>query len=339
MATQYSNENKGKAGTLALARWVAAALSALLLASPALVLAQKTTVRIGHFPNVTHVQALVAHQLSRQNKGWFEQRLGKDVEVQWFTYNAGPSATEALFANAIDATYVGPSPALNGYFRSKGEDIRILAGAVNGGAALVVRDGAGIKTPADFKGRKFASPQLGNTQDVEFRAWLKRQGYRVTQTGGDVRILPTENPDQLAMLARGDIDGAWTVEPWVSRLELEAKGQVFLEQKDTVTTVLVSSAKFLKDKPELARKVLAAHRELTDWIKANPAEAKKLAQAELTAITRREMPAALLERSWGRLQLTNTVARASLEQFVKDAQDAGFIRDTVDLARLLPDIK
>src|SRR5437763_5296656 len=127
--------------------------------------ADKTVLRVGHFPNITHVQALVAHNLSRQGKGWFEQRLGGDVEIQWFIYNAGPSAMEAIFANSIDLTYVGPSPALNAYAKARGEDIRIIAGAVEGGAALVVQPGAGLRTPADFRGKKIGTPQLGNTQD------------------------------------------------------------------------------------------------------------------------------------------------------------------------------
>jgi NitT/TauT family transport system substrate-binding protein len=313
-------------------RLAAVLLVCVFFSGPAL--AQKTVVRLGHFPNVTHAQALVAHALSRQGKGWFEQRLGPGVEIQWFVYNAGPSATEAIFADAIDATYVGPSPALNAYFRSRGDEIRILAGAVEGGAALVVR-GEIIRSREDFRGRRFATPQLGNTQDVEFRAWLKKQGYRVTQTGGDVRLVPAANPDQLLLFSRGEIDGAWTVEPWVSRLELEANGKIFLEQKDTVTTVLVSSAKFLKERGELARGLAQAHRELTDWIRAHPAEAKALARAELTALARRDMPAPLLERSWSRLRFTDAVSRASLEEFVKDAREAGFIRDAVDLGRLL----
>jgi len=321
-------------------RTLGALLAALsLLAASVAPAAGKTILRVGHFPNVTHVQALVAHALSRQGRGWFEQRLSPGVEIQWFTYNAGPSATEAIFAGALDLTYIGPSPALNAYFRSQGEEIRILSGAVNGGAALVLRTEAGIKTPAEFRGRKFATPQLGNTQDVEFRAWLKKQGYRVTQTGGDVRILPTQNPDQLALFARGEIDGAWTVEPWVSRLETEAKGTLFLEQKDTVTTILVSSAKFLKAQPAIARQFLRAHRELTEWIRAHPAEAKALAQSELAALTRRSMSQDLLDRAWSRLVITNSISRESLEQFVLDAKDAGFLAATRDLGALLPELE
>ena len=129
--------------------------------------AEPVVLRVGHFPNVTHAQGVIAHR-----NGWFEQRLGPDVKIQWFVYNAGPSAMEAIFANSIDLTYVGPSPALNAYSKSRGDEVRILAGAANGGAALVVQPDGRIKVPADFRGKKVATPQLGNTQDVECRAWL-----------------------------------------------------------------------------------------------------------------------------------------------------------------------
>src|SRR6266478_1834016 len=206
---------------------------------------EKTVIRFGHFPNITHAQGVIAHALTRQGKGWFEQRLGPNVKIQWFTYNAGPSAMEAIFAGSLDVTYVGQGPALNAYFKSNGAEIRVLADAANGGAALVIKPDGSIKTAADFRGKKIATPQLGNTQDISCRAWLKAKGFKVTQTGGDVTVLPTANPDQLALFQNGGVDAVWTVEPWVTRLEREAKARVFLEDKDVITTWLVSSVKFL----------------------------------------------------------------------------------------------
>src|SRR5512132_3336646 len=221
------------------------AIIGMFLLSPFSGAQEKTAIRFGHFPNITHAQGVIAHALSRQGKGWFEQRLGPNVEIQWFTYNAGPSAMEAIFAGSLDVTYVGPSPALNAYFKSNGEEIRVIAGAANAGAALVVKSDSPIKTAADFRGKKIATPQLGNTQDISCRAWLKAQGFKVTQTGGDVTVLPTANPDQLPLFQNGGVDAVWTVEPWVTRLERDAKARVFLEDKDIITTWLVSTAKFL----------------------------------------------------------------------------------------------
>ena len=232
----------------------------------------QTTLRVGLFPNVTHAQALVAKNLSREGHGWFEERLG--VKIEWFVFNAGPSAMEAIFARSIDFTYVGPSPTVNAYARANGRDVRVVAGAMRGGEALVVR-GDGIKKVEDFRDKTIATPQLGNTQDVECRAWLINNGIRVTLVGGDARVLPTANPDILSLFQQGKLDAAWTVEPWVSRLLTEAGGRIFLEPEDTVTTVLVGREEFLTANPDLSRKFVVAHRELTQWIRDHPEEAQQ----------------------------------------------------------------
>src|ERR1041385_5085072 len=158
----------------------------MFLLSPFAGAQEKTIIRFGHFPNITHAQGVIAHALSRQGKGWFEERLGPGVAIQWFTYNAGPSAMEAIFAGSLDVTYVGPSPAINAHLKSDGAEIRVISGAANAGAALAIKADSTIKTAGDFRGKKIATPQLGNTQDISCRAWLKAQGFTVTQTGGDV---------------------------------------------------------------------------------------------------------------------------------------------------------
>src|ERR1041384_2623947 len=267
----------------------------LLLLFAAISARAETVIRVGHFPNVTHAQGVIAHR-----SGWFEKKLGPDVKIQWFIYNAGPSAMEAIFADSIDLTYVGPSPALNAYSKSRGDEVRIVAGAANGGAGLVVQPDGRIKAPGDFRGQKVATPQLGNTQDVACRAWLAAQGFKVTQLGGDVLVLPTANPDQLNLFKQQQVDAVWTVEPWVSRLEMESGAKVFVEEKDTITTVLTSSAKFLRDHRDLARKFTQAHAELTEWIQKHPDEAQKIVREELSAETTRQIPAELIARSWKR---------------------------------------
>ena len=297
--------------------------------------AETTTLRIGHFPNITHAQGLIAHQLSRRGEGWFEQRLGKNIRLDWYVYNAGPSAMEAIFARALDMSYVGPNPSMNAYARSQGEEIRIIAGSANGGAALVVHNNEDIRVPEDFRGKIIATPQLGNTQDVSCRAWVLAQGYRVTQTGGDVTILPTANPDQLALFTRAEIDGAWTVEPWVSRLELEGGGRVYHEEKDTITTVLVSSVAFLQEHRELVKAFAKAHAELTAWIQGHPEEAQALVQAELATETTRSMSPQLISHAWPRLHFTNELSMTSLEKFIAAARQAGFLRHDVDFSRLV----
>jgi NitT/TauT family transport system substrate-binding protein len=305
----------------------------LLISSNAL--AQVFTLRVGHFPNITHVQALVAHSLSRQGKGWFEQHLGPNVKIEWFVYNAGPSAMEAIFAKSIDLTYVGANPAINAYVKSRGFEVRIVAGAANGGAALVVQPDLSATSPRDFKGRKIATPQLGNTQDVSARAWLSDGGLQITITGGDAQVLPTANPDQLLLFKTKQVDAVWTVEPWVARLESEASGKVLLEESDAVTTVLVSSVHLLQTQRDLVRKFVAAHAELTDWIKTHPAEAQTLAREELDAETRTTMSADLVERAWPRIVLTTEVSKDGLALFLKRVRSAGFLREIPDVSQLV----
>src|SRR3954449_5178889 len=290
-----------------------------LLCSLGLTAEAETKLRVGHFPNITHAQALVAHNLSRQGKGWFEEKLGRDVKIEWFVYNAGPSAMEAIFARSIDLTYVGPGPALNAYAKSTGSEIRLIAGAANGGAGLVVQPDQNLKAPADFRGKRIATPQLGNTQDVSCRAWLVSGGLKITQLGGDAQVLPTANPDQLALFQQKKVDAVWTVEPWLSRLEKEAGGKVLVEERDVATTVLVSSVKFLNERRDRAKKFAQAHAELTDWIAKNPEEAQKLIRSELLAETKSDVSADVIAAAWKRIVLTPEVPRAAVESFVQNS--------------------
>ena len=296
---------------------------------------EKKVIRFGHFPNITHAQGVIAHALSRQGKGWFEERLGPGIEIQWFTYNAGPSAMEAVFAGSLDITYVGQGPALNAHFKSNGEEIRVISGAANAGAALVVKADSPIKAPADFRGKKIATPQMGNTQDISCRAWLKAQGFNVTQTGGDVIVLPTANPDQLGLFQSGGVDAVWTVEPWVTRLEREAQARIFLEDKDIITTWLVSSAKFLSGHRDFAKKIAAANVELTRWIQDHEAEAQKLLIEELKAETKADFPPDAVAQAWKRIKFTTDVPRELIAKAVQDGKDAGFLKGSTDTSRLI----
>ncbi len=282
-------------------------------------------IRMGGFPNVTHVQALVARNMSRHGEGWFERYL-PGYSIEWYTYNAGPTAMEALFGRTADLTYVGPSPALNAYAVSAGREVRILAGAVNGGAALMVAPGSNIHTPADFKGRSIATPQLGNTQDVSCRAWLTRNGLSCTLEGaGDCRVAPTPNSMQLQLMKQGDIDACWTVEPWVSRMESMADARILVQEPDVVTTVLVGRVGWLKHHPQEAATIIRAHRELTQWILDHPEEAQARVVEELTELTQAPMEPELVRSAWKRLRMTTEIDLPGLQQFVDDAQKAGLL--------------
>ncbi|MGB3390428.1 MAG: ABC transporter substrate-binding protein [Pseudaminobacter sp.] len=297
--------------------------------------AEDITVRVGYFPNITHAQALVARNFERQGRDWFAPWLGDGVKLEWYAYNAGPSAMEAIFAESLDLSYVGPNPAINAYARSGGEEIRILAGAVEGGSALVVQPVQSLTKPTDFRGKRIGTPQFGNTQDVAARAWLIAGGLRITQAGGDAHVLPTANPDQLALFKTRQLDAVWTVEPWVSRLELEAGGKILVEQRDAVTTLLVSRVAFLAQHRDLVSHFAIAHRELTKWINRHPDQAQRMIGDELKADFRIVMSAELLARAWNRMSLTSSISSSQLQAFVTGAQQVGFLRSMPDLSRLV----
>lgn len=305
-----------------------------LIAISSLSLAQSSVVvRVGAFPNITHPQAMIG-----KANGWFEKAMGPQVKIDWKTFSAGPSAIEALFAGAIDLTYVGPNPAINGYVRSNGEALRIIAGATSGGAALVVRSDSGIQKAQDFHGKRIASPQMGNTQDVALRAWLKANGLKTNDKGGDVQVIPIANPDQLTLFVKKELDGAWAPEPWASRLIREANGRLFLDERTLwpkgqfIAAHLIVSTKFLKDHPDEVKKWLAAHVELTDWINRHLPDAKQLLNQQISKEAGKALSPDVLNDSFGRLQVTYDPLKASLFNAARSAFDAGF------LGRQMPDL-
>jgi NitT/TauT family transport system substrate-binding protein len=319
-------------------RTITTAIAALAIAGCGKSNDQKTggqpILRVGFFPNITHAQGLIGfHETTTKGAdGWFEKATG--TKIEWYPFNAGPSAIEALLAGSIDITYVGPNPVLNGYTRTKGADIRVLTGAARGGASLVVQKDSGLKKPEDFRGKKIASPQLGGTQDIAARAWLKAGGLNITTSGGDAFVVPTQNPDQLDLFKRKELDGAWTVEPWVSRLELEAGAEQIIEQKDVVTTILASSVKSLNNKAELVKKLIVAHDALTEKITKEPDWAKPLVSAALQKATTKPIPAPLLDRAWPRLVFTTQVKQEDFTGLQRDAKSVGLLPEEADLGAL-----
>ncbi|HEX9969697.1 MAG TPA: ABC transporter substrate-binding protein [Acidimicrobiales bacterium] len=287
------------------------------------------TLRLGYFPNITHATALVGVE-----KATFAQRLGPD-RLETKVFNAGPAAVEALFSGALDATYIGPNPAINAFVKSKGEAVRIVAGATSGGAALVVRPD--IRSAADLRGKKVASPQLGGTQDVALRAWLKSNGLATNATGGgDVTVLPQENAQTLETFRSGAVAGAWVPEPWATRLVLEGGGTVLVDEASLwpggrfVTTHLVVRTEFLRKHPATVRRLLEGHAEATAFVNANAAEAQALANQGIEKATGKKLGAEVIASAWSRLAFTNDPVASSLRTSAEHATDLGLL-EKVDL--------
>src|SRR5438105_9299444 len=286
---------------------------------------EKVTLRLGYFNNITHAPAIVGLE-----KGIFADKLGPDVTLAPSVFNAGPAAVEAIFSGAIDATFVGPNPAINAFAKSNGQAVRIISGATSGGAFLVVNPS--ITKAADLKGKKVASPQLGNTQDVALRSWLKSQGLTTdTQGGGDVSIVPQDNAQALQAFESGAIAGAWVPEPWATRMVQEGKGKVLVDEKTLwpggqfVTTQLIVRTPFLKDHPDVVQHLLEGQVAATDFLNTNPAEAKTLVNQGLQKVTGKALPQSVIDAAWPNMTFTNDPIASSLRKGADNAKAVGLL--------------
>ena len=288
--------------------------------------AKNVTLRLGYFPNITHAQPLVG-----VGDGTFQKELGEHVKLETKTFNAGPAAIEALFAGQIDAAYVGPNPTINGYVKSNGDALRVVSGAASAGALFIVRPEANITKPADLAGKKFATPQLGGTQDVALRAYVQQNGLKTKENGGNVTVLPTANADTLTLFKKGDIDGAWLPEPWATRLVKEAGGRVFIDERtlwvngDFVTTNLVVRWEFLRKNPEAVERLIRANVQVTAFMNREPEKAKALVNEAIKGLTGAALSQEVIDSAWANLKFTHDPLASTLRKSATDAFKLGFL--------------
>lgn len=296
---------------------------------------EKQTVKIGYFPNITHSQAVAGIA-----NGKFQEALGNDIKIETKTFNAGPSEIEALFAGEIDLGYIGPNPAVNGYVKSKGESLRIISGATSGGAVLVLQPELAEKFKTEgtkvLEGKKIASPQQGNTQDVALRHYLKENNLE-----GKTEIVPIANADQLTMFVQKELDGAWAPEPWGARLVAEAGGKIAIDERDLwpnkkfCTANVIVNTKFLNEHRDLVKKWLTAHVELTKWINNNPKDAQEILNKEIERLTTKKLADDVLTKAWKRLDVTNDPVKDSVMTSADWAFEHGFLgEEKLDLTNL-----
>ncbi|MDR6506908.1 ABC transporter substrate-binding protein [Arthrobacter oryzae] len=285
--------------------------------------------KLGFFGNVTHAPALVGVK-----EGFIAKSLG-GTKLSTQVFNAGPAAIEALNAGAIDATYIGPNPAINSFVKSQGESVSIIAGAAAGGAQLVVKPE--IAAAADLKGKTLSTPQLGGTQDVALRAWLAGQGYKTNPDGsGDVAINPTENAQTLKLFQDGKLDGAWLPEPWASRLVLQAGAKVLVDEKDLwdgsltgkpgefPTTILIVNKKFAAEHPDTVKALLKGHAESVKWLNSAAADEKStVINAALKDASGAELKPDVIERSLKNIVFTVDPLAGAYKKLLQDGVDAG----------------
>ncbi|WP_202239317.1 aliphatic sulfonate ABC transporter substrate-binding protein [Actinacidiphila reveromycinica] len=283
-------------------------------------------VKIGYFPNLTHATALVGLK-----EGFFQQELG-GTKIKQATFNAGPAEIEALNAGSVDIGWIGPSPSINGYTQSNGSNLKIISGSASGGVKLVVNPKK-IKTVADLKGKKIATPQLGNTQDVALLNFIKSKGWKVdAQSGkGDVSVVRTDNSLTPQAYANGSIDGAWVPEPTASKL-VDEGAKVLLDEstlwpnKQFVITNVIVSQKFLKAHPDVVEAVLRGSVKTNAWINANPDKAKADANDQLKALTQKALPASQLDPAWKSITVLDDPLASTAKAEAQHAVDAGLLK-------------
>lgn len=284
--------------------------------------------KIGYFPNLTHATALVGIQ-----EGIIAKELGSTT-VEPSTFNAGPSEIEALNAGSIDIGFIGPSPAINGYTKSEGKSLRIIGGSASGGVKLVV-DPKRIRTLDDLKGKKIATPQLGNTQDVAFLNWMSEKGWKVDANSGkgDVSVVRTDNKVTPDAYRSGSIDGAWAPEPTASKLVAQGakvlldESTLWPDNKFVITNIIVSQ-KFLTEHPDVVEAVLRGTVDTNAWINANPDKAKASANAALKTLSGKELPAEVLDPAWKSIRFIDDPLAATLDTEAEHAVKAGLLEQT-----------
>jgi NitT/TauT family transport system substrate-binding protein len=282
---------------------------------------------VGYFPSILHAQALIG--LARQD---FQRQLGAETIVVPKLFHSGPSAIEALFAGEIDLSYVGPSPAITGFVRSQGQALRVIAGAASGGAVFVRREGITIGRSPDYVGKRFAAPQIGNTQDISLRIHLAGMGFLSRDRGGSVEVLALPSPDILTLFLRGEIDAAWVPEPWGAILIDKAHASLVIDERDLwpgrkfPAALLVASKRVLDENPQNVRQFLKAHLSVTHWIQQNPESAKQLLNQQLAAITRKPLPEKTLNEAFGRFEVTFEAMPLLLETFFQRARQLNYIK-------------
>jgi NitT/TauT family transport system substrate-binding protein len=294
------------------------------------------SVRLGYFANLTHAQALIG-----VGRGDFQKALGS-MPLKTSVFNAGPSAVEAMFAGELDLTYIGVGPSVNAYVKSKGQAVRIISGSANNGVIIVVRKDSGITKLEDLKGKRIATPQYGNTQDIAARIFVKQTlKDQVVKDGGTTDIQAVANAEQIGLFKQGQLDAAWAPEPWGTRLIHEAGATLLKEEKDLWDekkfniTIVLASKKFIDAYPELTAAFLKAHLELTDFIAKSPEQAAPIINEELKKLQGKPMAPEILKEALARVEFTAEPSQACIDKNAEWTFALGFIKEKPDVSGIL----
>ena len=305
---------------------VAVAVAVVIFSTQSANHERENTIRVAFFPNIGHSIAIVGME-----KGMFLEKLGNQTSIKTRLFDSGPQVIEAMFANEIDLAYVGPGPAINGFLKSDGKSLKILAGAASGGVSLVVHPNSEIKSPADFSGKRIAAPQIGNTQDVSLRNFLSENNLKPVEKGGTVYVINVVNPDIFTLFSKGDLDAAWVPEPWATRLVQQLGGVRLFQEKELwpdqkfSSVVFIVRSEFLEKHPDLVQKWLNVHVQTADWINKHRDETEIIYNDFLKKSTGKTLPPEMLHEAFSNLQITYDPIESSVYTFAERANSLGYL--------------
>lgn len=311
-----------------------ALLSALGIALNSSDTTHENKIRIAYFPNIGHAIPIVGIE-----KGFFEEKIGEQTEIETRVFDSGPQAIESLFANSVDVAYVGPGPAINGFLNSENNNVKILAGAASGGASFIVHPNSEINSASDFAGKKIAAPQIGNTQDVSLRTYLSENGLKPAEKGGSVIIYNIPNPDIYTLFVKGDIDGAWVAEPWATILETELNGKRLFHEEDLwpdkefASVLLIGNVNYAEKNKETIHNLLSANHETMIWINENPEETRTIFNNFLNSYLGRSLSDDVVDIALSNIVITDDPKPNSVFSFAEKADSLGYLgRNGYDLS-------
>ena len=285
--------------------------------------------RVAFFPSIGHAVPIVGLE-----NGIFQEEIGEQIKIETKIFDSGPQVIESIFAGSIDIAYVGPGPIINGFLKSDGMDIKILSGAASGGASFIVQPNSGLDSFENFDGKRIASPQISNSQDVSLRHYLASNGLKPVEKGGTVFVLNISNPDIYTLFAKGDIDGAWVPEPWATMLVEELGGvRLFNEEKlwpdeQFASVLLISRTNYLENNPEIIRNWVKSHEETVSWINSNPDKSKVIFSNFLKKYMGKSLPSKIIDESFSNLVITSDPIKNSVLTFAERADSLGYLGRT-----------
>ena len=264
----------------------------------------------------------------------FQEEIGEQIKIETKIFDSGPQVIESIFAGSFDIAYVGPGPIINGFLKSNGNDIKILSGAASGGASFIVQPNSGLDSIENFNGKRIASPQISNSQDVSLRYYLESNGLKPVEKGGTVFVLNISNPDIYTLFAKGDIDGAWVSEPWATLLVEELDGvRLFNEEKlwpgeQFASVLLIARTNYLENNPEIIQNWVKSHEETVSWINSNPDKSKTIFSNFLKNYMGKSLPSKIIDESFSNLEITSDPIKNSVFAFAERADSLGYLGRT-----------